>query len=132
MPGTPRTPRVMSCAMPMTVPPKMPPWLLPSKNTSLVSMTGLPPESWKAVCEVRPLAWIISRASMSWFSIPWCCRSGKYGNRPSSPRMVTAVDDVVGRHAHPARGAEDEVVLVGHVLDVAGLHLEALPRSPWP
>ena len=30
MPGTPSTPRVMSCAIDITVPPKIPPWLLPS------------------------------------------------------------------------------------------------------
>jgi len=65
MAGTPSTPRVMSCAIAMIVPPKMPPWLLPSKKTSLVSRTGLLLESWKAALATNPAEWIISRARYS-------------------------------------------------------------------
>ena len=48
------------------------------------------------------------------------------------PENRDGVPDVLVRHADPFGGAEDEVVLVGHVLDVTGAHLGVGPEEPVP
>ena len=112
-----------------SIPPTMPPWLLPSKNRRAVSRATCRRLERRA-SEARPV--FISRPRKIWSRTPCCSRSGMVGKLRDVLQGRDRVADVVLAQAGPLRGAEHDVVVLGHRVDVARRDLRSEPSSPWP
>ena len=100
----------------------MPPWLLPSKNSRVVSSTLWPP-FWKAAFDDSPCGWIIARPRNSMLRKPCCIRSAIVLKREKSDS--TEMMCGTSSSEKPAQAVAQNTKLCSFDIDLT------LPSSIW-